>query len=79
MVKLIWAFGFIINGVPHIEKVETNAKMEVSDCAAAIVQNSERMADWMRGVLRQDLNFPVGVRGDCEPVQREASAAPRAD
>jgi hypothetical protein len=79
MFKLIWVFGFIMNGVPQIDRMKDPAgEIEFHHCHALIIQNSDRMADWLRGALRQDLDFPVGVRGECEPVQRDAIVRPKA-
>lgn len=76
MFRIVWAFAYIAGGVPHIDRMPTAPEMELEQCRAVIYMQQDRMADWLRGVLRQELDAPVGVRGDCEPVQRDANAAP---
>jgi hypothetical protein len=74
MFKLVWAFGFIINGAPQIQKMQDPAApMRFEECMETAILHTDRMADWVRGVLRQSLEFPVAVVGECEPVQMDAT------
>jgi hypothetical protein len=74
MFKLVWAFGFIINGAPQIQKMQDPAApMRIEECMGTVIMHTDRMADWVRGVLRQSLEFPVAVHGECEPVQQDAT------
>lgn len=74
MFTLIWTFGFILGGAPQVHKMpEPMEPMEYEICRGVITQNVERMHDWLRGTLRQPLNFPVAVYGEREPVLRDAA------
>ncbi len=74
MFRLIWVFGFILHGAPNIQKMPAPiAPLEHEQCQAIAIQDARRMADWARGVLRQPLDFPVAVYGECEPVLRDAT------
>ena len=72
MFELVWTFGFIMNGAPNIRKLKVPEPTSIEECQGKS-HDAYRMADWMRGVLRQPLEFPVAVYGDCEPVQQDAA------
>lgn len=73
MFTVLWTFGFILNGVPVIERAPDAAEpMELAECQAFIELRSARLPDWMRGRIGVTLDFPIGVRGDCVPVRKDA-------
>lgn len=73
MWKLVWVFGFILNGAPHTQKMPIEEPVSIEECRTKIWTDTHRMHDWLRGVLRAPLTFPVAVHGECEPVQQEAA------
>ena len=72
VVTLVWVFGYIIQGAPHIVKMPAG-HMSIEECRTTIEADALRMHDWLRGVLRAPLTFPVAVHGECEPVQQDAT------
>lgn len=73
MFKLIWTFGFILNGAPHIQTLEHQEPVSIEECRNTVYTETLRMHDWLRGALKAPLNFPVAVHGDCKPIQQDAS------
>jgi hypothetical protein len=73
MFKLVWALGWIVNGVPAIQKMPPSEPMSIEDCRTLIAADVHRMHDWLRGALGAPLTFPVAVFGECEPVQQDAT------
>ena len=73
MFTIMWTFGFIINGAPQIERMpDADGPMDMAKCEVVIAERVERLSDWARGRLGAPLDFPVGVRGECIPVQKDA-------
>jgi hypothetical protein len=75
MFELFWTFGFILNGAPNIQKMKDPRPTEIEECLSKS-HDAVRMVDWMRGVLRQPLEFPIAVYGECEPVRQDATQRP---
>lgn len=71
MYKLIWTFGFILNGAPNIQRMPVPEPMPIEACRTAIATDIYRMHDWFRGALHAPLNYPIAVSGECEPVQED--------
>lgn len=70
MFTVLWTLGFIANGIPHTERLLDRAEpMERSVCESYIANREDRMADWARGHIGASLDVPVGVRGECRPVE----------
>jgi hypothetical protein len=75
MFELVWVFGFILHGAPNIRKMKDPDPAAIEECLSKS-HDAHRMADWMRGVLRQPLEFPIAVYGECEPVRQDATQRP---
>ena len=74
MFKLVWTFGFLLNGAPHIQKVpDQSPPTSLEECRAMAATNGPRMPDWYRGTLRAKLDFPIAVYGECAPVLQDAT------
>ncbi len=70
MFKIVWLVAYILNGVPHIDPLPSpDDPTDKDECTIRVAENAGRMADWVRGRMGVPLNFPVGVRGACVPVQ----------
>lgn len=73
MFTLIWTFGYIINGTPHVIRMPAQDPVSIEECRTTIEADANRMHDWLRGILRAPLTLPVAVHGACEPVQKDAT------
>jgi hypothetical protein len=72
-VLLVWTFGYLLNGVPHIRTTQPTPPMTMEECIGTIYTDTDRMHDWLRGKLGAPIDFPVAVYGECHPVQKDAT------
>ena len=72
-VLLVWTFGYILNGAPHIRTAQPSPPMTMEECIGTLHTDTDRMHDWLRGKLGAPLDFTVAVYGECHPVLKDAT------
>jgi hypothetical protein len=70
---LVWTFGYVLNGAPHIRTTQPLPPMSHEECIGTLATDTDRMHDWLRGKLNAPLDFPVAVYGECHPVLKDAA------